>query len=630
MEPRSDEELFSDGPTESTEVENGPGRKRVARLLRHFALLSLLAAVCLIGRQRPSWYEAVRYRQGSQLWAPPEWHKDAEGNDVKDTWDHYQMPNCDSGPPPNAKKKVIVGPKIALRKMKEKLKLPKLKIEAVRKMKDVLDLTDPQPQLFATDTLRLRRLRHEVDEGDEPDALPPKLAAVRDLKDGRVHIKYVPVKRTRAQQICAEHIAIASADHAQMIKAHAAFEAHRKAIRGLHYWQGTHRCGIQFYNTDFPAKITWRDDRGHESPAHCQQACTWNHDCEGFSWSKWGCFLKKTPKLPENEKRKNSTRFIHKFVAGVYSGHPCNQKESPYPWINDPFQKHNLPKPKAYHPAKNASMFCTMLILPYSYEVDLTIMQHQNYYSIFMCEHWQIYSSQPMQLAPRLTTRLVNTSQVAEAAGQWGTALNTEAFVAYWRALILDGDYLKAKWLIKVDPDTVWFPHRLVPLLMETEQHHSLEAPGIYLNNCPQGLHGPIEILSQTAFSTLAEVSPKCFWSMNNWGNWQWGEDMWLDQCFLTVGHAKRIYVPKMLAEDHCNNWPGWRSCEAEDIVAFHPFKNAEQYIQCTGKSVTTSTTRTATQTTTATATTQTTTVTLRFYNPMEKVENFFGNIFHH
>lgn len=230
-------------------------------------------------------------------------------------------------------------------------------------------------------------------------------------------------------------------------------------------------------------------------------------------------------------------------MAGVYSGHPCNQKESPYPWINDPFQKHNLPKPKAYHPAKNASMFCTMLILPYSYEVDLTIMQHQNYYSIFMCEHWQIYSSQPMQLAPRLTTRLVNTSQVAEAAGQWGTALNTEAFVAYWRALILDGDYLKAKWLVKVDPDTVWFPHRLVPLLMETEQHHSLEAPGIYLNNCPQGLHGPIEILSQTAFSALAEVSPKCFWSMNNWGNWQWGEDMWLDQCFLTVGHAKRIYA---------------------------------------------------------------------------------------
>ena len=29
-------------------------------------------------------------------------------------------------------------------------------------------------------------------------------------------------------------------------------------------------------------------------------------------------------------------------------------------------------------------------------------------------------------------------------------------------------------------------------------------------------------------------------------------EDMWLDQCLLTVAHAKRVYVPKMLAEDHC------------------------------------------------------------------------------
>lgn len=36
--------------------------------------------------------------------------------------------------------------------------------------------------------------------------------------------------------------------------------------------------------------------------------------------------------------------------------------------------------------------------------------------------------------------------------------------------------FFQAKWLVKVDPDTVWFPHRLVPLLMETEQHHSLEA----------------------------------------------------------------------------------------------------------------------------------------------------------
>ena len=40
------------------------------------------------------------------------------------------------------------------------------------------------------------------------------------------------------------------ASNSPRIKAHAAFESHRKAIRGLHYWQGTHRCGVQFYNTE--------------------------------------------------------------------------------------------------------------------------------------------------------------------------------------------------------------------------------------------------------------------------------------------------------------------------------------------------------------------------------------------
>ena len=34
-------------------------------------------------------------------WLFSRWHPAP----LEDTWDHYQMPNCDSGPPPNAKKK---------------------------------------------------------------------------------------------------------------------------------------------------------------------------------------------------------------------------------------------------------------------------------------------------------------------------------------------------------------------------------------------------------------------------------------------------------------------------------------------------------------------------------------------
>eukprot|EP00434_Breviolum_minutum_P040222 symbB.v1.2.035739.t1/scaffold4885.1/size33457/1 len=289
---------------------------------------SLLAVVLFCLHRRSTW-DVVHRRirpvmQGSQFWVPSGWHKDAQGRDVKDTWDHYQMPNCDSGPPPGAKKKVIVGPHNLLRKMQEKMKLDpkKVKVHPARKMKDVLDLTNPEPAFFTSDSAddASRRLRGDLVDpfflDQHPDRVLKDLEGMRglDTADGKVHVKLVPLTRTPAQQICAEHVAIASSDHARMIEAHKSFEEHRKRIRGLHYWQGTHRCTEQLYNTDFISKAEWRDNRGVKSPAHCQRACTWNTACEGFSWSKWGCFLKKHPKVVKQDS-KQIRRFQSKFTA---------------------------------------------------------------------------------------------------------------------------------------------------------------------------------------------------------------------------------------------------------------------------------------------------------------------------
>ena len=71
-----------------------------------------------------------------------------------------------------------------------------------------------------------------------------------------------PRKRTRAQELCARHKAIATADHQGMplgsaaeracgarVAAHYAFEHKRDEIRGLHYWQGQRRCGAVYANT---------------------------------------------------------------------------------------------------------------------------------------------------------------------------------------------------------------------------------------------------------------------------------------------------------------------------------------------------------------------------------------------
>ena len=56
-------------------------------------------------------------------------------------------------------------------------------------------------------------------------------------------------------------------------------------------------------------------------------------------------------------------------------------------------------------------------------------------------------------------------------------------------------------WVIKVDPDTVWSPARLRPVLHGLSW--GLEDDGIYLNNCGEGLHGPVEIFSTRAFLAL-------------------------------------------------------------------------------------------------------------------------------
>ena len=63
----------------------------------HF-LLALLFAGGILGFWPREGRPAAGAERGLELWIPTGWHKDPQGHDVKDTWDHYKMPLCDSGP----------------------------------------------------------------------------------------------------------------------------------------------------------------------------------------------------------------------------------------------------------------------------------------------------------------------------------------------------------------------------------------------------------------------------------------------------------------------------------------------------------------------------------------------------
>eukprot|EP00930_Biecheleria_cincta_P029074 TRINITY_DN20233_c0_g1_i2.p1 TRINITY_DN20233_c0_g1~~TRINITY_DN20233_c0_g1_i2.p1 ORF type:complete len:604 (+),score=90.84 TRINITY_DN20233_c0_g1_i2:45-1856(+) len=259
-------------------------------------------------------------------------------------------------------------------------------------------------------------------------------------------------------------------------------------------------------------------------------------------------------------------------------------------------RSNSVSKPKNLMP----SVHCVMLFLAYSSEQDLLVYQHKRQAGIFQCDSHAIYSSQVIQLAPGLVSRRIPHSMQAEIGGQFATVLNLGIFLALYRQLILDGDYLKTDWTIKVDPDTVFFPSRLRKSL--SNYNFGLGDAGIYLNNCPDGLHGPIEVFSQRSFLALAENAQKCYELMDNKpcdldcqakrlvciGNctdW-WGEDIWVDRCLDLYTNAKRMFSRHLLQEAHCvgteeYSTHSWKSCKDPRTVAFHPFKAKDDWEEC-------------------------------------------------
>jgi len=235
--------------------------------------------------------------------------------------------------------------------------------------------------------------------------------------------------------------------------------------------------------------------------------------------------------------------------------------------------------------------------MAYSYEQELLIMQHKHKAGIFQCDSHVLYSSQVIELVPGVVSRRIASSMKAEPGGQFVTVLNLGVFLSLYRQMISDRDYLNAGWIIKVDPDTVFLPHRVRTLLRSYDW--GVGDAGIYLNNCQEGLHGPIEILSQGAFLSFARGVPECYKQLNNilcddacqkrnggcngkCTDW-WGEDIFLDQCLERFTQARRVFAKHLLQEDHCptNQEKGWDSCEDTHVSSFHPFKDPPKWLHC-------------------------------------------------
>lgn len=152
-------------------------------------------------------------------------------------------------------------------------------------------------------------------------------------------------------------------------------------------------------------------------------------------------------------------------------------------------------------------------------------------------------------------------------------ALNSEVFIRAWKRVFADAEYLSAKWTVKVDPDCVFLPGRLRTLLLQYDDG------SMYVNNCDEGLHGPIEVISRTGMEVFAKYINECREKLAKDFS-TWGEDVFLRDClrFLDV---RKVDNFNLLVEDHCfHGDPGHMGCYPGK-VAFHPFKSSGAFFQC-------------------------------------------------
>lgn len=215
--------------------------------------------------------------------------------------------------------------------------------------------------------------------------------------------------------------------------------------------------------------------------------------------------------------------------------------------------------------------------MPSGGEVSLMRELLRKSQGIFLCDSYSVFSSEDVELSAgppvRIGTEIIGSVE-CEYGGEFNLALNSEVFVRVWKKVFSDKLYEQHGWTVKVDPDAVFFPDRL---LWQVKDSNSSD--NFYLNNCDQGLHGPIEVISLGGMRVFADGIDKCVDELQHEFSWA-GEDVFLRHC-LGVLKVNRVDNWAILDEEVCfYGDPVGQGCYSGK-VAFHPFKDADSYFHC-------------------------------------------------
>jgi hypothetical protein len=217
-------------------------------------------------------------------------------------------------------------------------------------------------------------------------------------------------------------------------------------------------------------------------------------------------------------------------------------------------------------------------MLPFGNELSLIRSQLAQGAGIFKCNAYSVISNKPIELSPGPPTRIladaIPGSLHCNFGGEYNTALNSEIFYRVWQRIFEDRCYLIHDWTVKVDADAVFLPERLREDVAQRDANDV-----VYLNNCDEGLHGPIEVLSRAGMKKFGRGMQHCHDKLEH--EWMsYGEDVWLRRCLGLLGVNRVDDYPHMLREKACQPYQYPMPC-SNGAIAFHPLKTPQEYFQC-------------------------------------------------
>lgn len=214
------------------------------------------------------------------------------------------------------------------------------------------------------------------------------------------------------------------------------------------------------------------------------------------------------------------------------------------------------------------------------YDLALVLTQFQKKASIFTCNDFAVLTTQKYNLGHDECGDVWTWVNAAPPVpmGQFGATtnsfLNTQTFISAWDILMGSGKIWQHDWVVKADPDAVFFPDRLRDHLRPHQGEHT------YVLNCQWDsgvkLFGSIEVFPTFAILEYSRRPSVC----KNMGWSGWGEDAYMQTCMGALGIASFPDF-NLVGDSRCKAAP----CTRTDVVAFHPYKDPAQYWSCWGQS---------------------------------------------